>query len=148
MKSNSCGTFRVTSWMMGPKSRLRSSAARMRRRNRMLSRSVSTTSHMPGYWTLTATVRPSLSMALWTWARDAAAVRVGDEVGTRADYLAELDEKSLLTDGEVVDLVGRPGVVGAAPGGGLLVAQVEAPLADRGRLVAQVDAAGPHGAGG
>ena len=117
----------------------------------------STISWMPGYCTLTATTRPSLSVALCTWASEAEAigvsfelredvvqgalelaldrplddgerarrhlvlqaredvdVLVGDQVGPGADDLAELDEQPLLADGEVVELAGRPGVVGAA----------------------------------
>ncbi len=39
----------------------------------MLRRSVSTASAMPGYWTLTATCRPSFVVARWTWPIEAAA---------------------------------------------------------------------------
>ena len=39
----------------------------------MLRRSVSTASAIPGYWTLTATSRPSFVVARWTWPIEAAA---------------------------------------------------------------------------
>jgi hypothetical protein len=69
-------------------------------------------------------------------------VLVGDEVGSGAEDLAELDEQPLLVDGQAVELLGGPLVVGLTAGLGVLLGQIETALAHADHLVAGVDAPG------
>jgi hypothetical protein len=70
-------------------------------RSLRLERSEVIESRMPGNWTLTATVRPSLRTALCTWPMDAAATGLLDQVakasrqaGPRAEDMTELSCQS------------------------------------------------------
>ena len=76
-------------------------------------------------------------------AREHRDVLVGDEVGTGADDLAELDEQPLAPDGQVVETAGRVRMVARPPLVGVL--EAEALLGEGDRLVAEVDAGGQRG---
>jgi hypothetical protein len=69
-------------------------------------------------------------------------VLLRDQVGAGADYLAELDEKSLAADGDVVVALRGPAMMAAALLLGRGRVQVEPLLAERDQLVPPV-----HGGG-